>query len=143
MAKKQFENVVTNITRPQRVSSISELLDDEKSIPQTINVNPPEIEVHKNEEIVKVEDNKNYKSQPIIKQDKYKSTTVFRDGFSMPEEDYDLIGASIKKAGLLGYSISKSEVLRAGLQALSKLKDDQFLQYLQNLIKIKPGRKVG
>ena len=32
MAKKQFDNVVTNITRPsQRVSSISELLDDEKN----------------------------------------------------------------------------------------------------------------
>lgn len=144
MAKKQFDNVVTNITRPERVSSISELFDDEKNIPHLNNINHHAIEINKkkNEDLI-VEDNK---IQPIIiqeSQEKNKLATVFRDGFSMPEQDYELIGASIKKAGLLGYSINKSEVLRAGLQALSKLNDDQFLQYLQNLIKIKPGRKVG
>ena len=145
MAKKQFDNVVTNITRPERVSSISELFDDDQNIPHLNSTNPHAIEVNKkqNEDLIKIENNK---IQPIIiqeSQEKNKLTTVFRDGFSMPEQDYELIGASIKKAGLLGYSINKSEVLRAGLQALSKLKDDQFLQYLQNLIKIKPGRKVG
>lgn len=144
MAKKKFENVVSNITRSQRVTSISELLDDENITTPPANLNPEKIEDIKIKTVYKEKQEKDKlnEAQPIFAQEP-KKTTVFRDGFSMPEEDYELIGASIKKAGLLGYSISKSEVLRAGLQALSKLTEDEFLYSLQSLTKIKPGRKVG
>ena len=157
MAKKQFDNVVTNITRPsQRVSSISELLDDEKN--SDIEESPDSIQIaHKEDKanvIQPILDDKvnvvltfskkhGQDASQELKKNYPSSNMVVRDGFSMPDHDYQLIEILIKKAGLLGHSINKSEVLRAGLQILSKLNEGGFSEALQGVVKIKPGRKVG
>jgi hypothetical protein len=65
---------------------------------------------------------------------------VVRDSFTMPQTDYDLIAAIKQKALKGGLHLKKSELLRAGLQVLSKLSATQLQQAVANLEKIKTGR---
>jgi hypothetical protein len=65
---------------------------------------------------------------------------VVRDSFTMPQADYDLISEIKQKALKAGLHVKKSELLRAGLQALSKLSAAQLKQAVANLEKIKTGR---
>ena|SRR5215831_5734737 len=65
---------------------------------------------------------------------------VRRDGFTMPASDYALI-AHIQAASLqAGLSVTKSEVLRAGLQVLSQLPPAELTRVLRGLEKVKTGR---
>ena len=65
---------------------------------------------------------------------------VVRDSFTMPQIDYDLIAEIKQKALKAGIHIKKSELLRAGLQTLSKLNSAQLKQTVAKLEKIKTGR---
>ena len=65
---------------------------------------------------------------------------VVRDSFTMPQSDYDLIADIKQKALKSGLHVKKSELLRAGLQALSKLNSSQLKQAVNSLEKIKTGR---
>lgn len=65
---------------------------------------------------------------------------MVRDSFTMPRGDYELI-AQLKQRGLARQRVvKKSELLRAGLQALSALSDAQLLGRLDALAPIKTGR---
>jgi hypothetical protein len=66
---------------------------------------------------------------------------VVRDSFTMPQADYDLIAALKQKALKAGLHVKKSELLRASLQALSKLPAAQLERALSGLEKIKTGRQ--
>ncbi len=65
---------------------------------------------------------------------------VVRDSFTMPQADYGLIADIKLKALKSGLHVKKSELLRAGLQALSKLNTAQLKQAVNSLEKIKTGR---
>jgi hypothetical protein len=65
---------------------------------------------------------------------------VVRDSFTMPQIDYDLIAEIKQKALKAGLHVKKSELLRAGLQTLSKLNAAQLKQAVAKLEKIKTGR---
>lgn len=65
---------------------------------------------------------------------------VVRDSFTMPQADYDLIAVLKQKALKAGLHVKKSELLRASLQALSKLTAAQLKRALSGLEKIKTGR---
>lgn len=65
---------------------------------------------------------------------------VVRDSFTMPQADYDIIAELKQKALKTGLHVKKSELLRAGLQVLSKLSTAQLKQSISNLEKIKTGR---
>lgn len=65
---------------------------------------------------------------------------VVRDSFTMPQSEYRKI-AEIKETCLkAGLHVKKSEVLRAGLKALSEKSDAQLKQSLKSLEKIRTGR---
>lgn len=71
-------------------------------------------------------------------------TSVIRDTFSMPSDDYDRIEALRIAANKQGRSsTSKSEVVRAGLLALSSLNGPQLVEVLDRLEKLVPGRKAN
>lgn len=71
-------------------------------------------------------------------------TTVIRDTFSMPADDYDRIEVLRIAANKQGRSsTSKSEVVRAGLLALSSLDGQQLVEVLDRLEKLVPGRKAN
>jgi hypothetical protein len=65
---------------------------------------------------------------------------VIRDGFTMPAGDYALI-AQVQAASLqAGLNVTKSEVLRAGLHALSQMSPEELKLLLLALEKVKTGR---
>jgi hypothetical protein len=65
---------------------------------------------------------------------------MVRDSFTMPRGDYELI-AQLKQRSLAGQRVAKkSELLRAGLHALTALSDTQLLGRLDALAPIKTGR---
>jgi hypothetical protein len=64
---------------------------------------------------------------------------VIRDGFTMPASDYSLI-AQVQATSLqVGLSVTKSEVLRAGLHALTQLSPLELKQVFSALEKVKAG----
>ncbi len=70
-----------------------------------------------------------------------KKSPVVRDTFSMPHDDYARIGKIRTKAAKEGHISTKSEVIRAGLQALDMLKGEELVVALNRLEKVTPGRK--
>ncbi len=65
---------------------------------------------------------------------------VVRDSFTMPQSDYELIATLKQKALKAGLHVKKSELLRASLQAFSKLTVVQLKRAITGLEKIKTGR---
>ena len=65
---------------------------------------------------------------------------VVRDSFTMPQNDYDKIAELKQVCQKAGLHVKKSELLRAGLQALSKLSVMQLERAIVQLAPIKTGR---
>jgi hypothetical protein len=68
---------------------------------------------------------------------------VVRDGFSMPVSDYALIGEIQAAMLALGVSVTKSEVVRAGLHALKQLNGNELVALFGSLEKVKTGRPIS
>lgn len=79
------------------------------------------------------------KKDKKLKKDGGKAKVV-RDSFTMPKNDYDLIAELKQRCQKQDMHVKKSELLRAGLHALSKLSPAQLKHALNGLEKIKTGR---
>lgn len=69
-----------------------------------------------------------------------KKTSVIRDSFTLPQEDYELIGMLQNRCLNLATNVNKSELMRAGLHALNNLSDRALLAVVADLTKVKTGR---
>lgn len=69
-----------------------------------------------------------------------KKPKLVRDSFTFPAADYAVIGVLKQRALTAGHEIKKSELLRAGLLALSALSDAALIRALGAINKLKPGR---
>lgn len=65
---------------------------------------------------------------------------VIRDSFTIPADEYELISRIKKRCMKAGISANKSEVLRAGLAALSSISDRELARVFENLARVKTGR---
>lgn len=65
---------------------------------------------------------------------------VVRDSFTMPQSDYAKITALKQVCLKAGLHVKKSELLRAGLHALSKLGTAQLKRAIAQLEQIRTGR---
>ena len=65
---------------------------------------------------------------------------LVRDSFTMPQADFDLIGQLKSRALVFQRPAKKSELLRAGLQALAALDDAALHTALDALVPLKAGR---
>lgn len=65
---------------------------------------------------------------------------VVRDSFTMPEDDYVLIGELRSRCLSRGVNVTKAEVLRAGVQLLMALEDEALLSAMAGLKKVRTGR---
>jgi hypothetical protein len=76
----------------------------------------------------------------VIGKPGHKKEKLVRDSFTMPRVDFALIG-QLKERGM-GFKreIRKSELLRAGLQALAAMSDADLRALLDKLPKVKTGR---
>jgi len=75
-----------------------------------------------------------------VKTAKVKKPKLVRDSFTIPKDEYVVIDTLKIRAGKLGQSIKKSELLRAGVKALAAMSDIQFKAALSNVPTIKTGR---
>ncbi len=66
---------------------------------------------------------------------------VVRDGFTMPQSDYDMLKALKIQCLASGLAVKKSELLRAGVQALAAMQTEKLIEKLRALPEIKAGRK--
>ncbi|WP_052162425.1 hypothetical protein [Aquabacterium sp. NJ1] len=68
---------------------------------------------------------------------------LVRDSFTMPADDWALIAQLKERAVAFKRPAKKSELLRAGLQALAALPDAKLKAALDSLLPLKPGRPKG
>ena len=85
------------------------------------------------------EQGKSQKAEPK-KLEKQKKEKVIRDSFTMPKHEFDKIADLKKVCMTFGINIKKSELLRAGLHALSSLTPQQLKLAVSQVEKIKTGR---
>jgi hypothetical protein len=71
---------------------------------------------------------------------KEKKVKVVRDSFTLPKTELLQIGEMKKRAITLGVEVKKSELIRAGLQALAGMADTAFKKAMANVPTIKTGR---
>jgi hypothetical protein len=84
----------------------------------------------------KAEPAKSTPTKPV----KEKKVKVVRDSFTLPKTEFLQITDMKKRAMALGIEVKKSELIRAGLQALSSMADAAFKKALGNVPTIKTGR---
>lgn len=65
---------------------------------------------------------------------------VIRDSFTMPTGDYEKIAQLKARCLKIGVSMTKGEVLRAGLHALENMSEEALRKVIQSIEKIKSGR---
>jgi hypothetical protein len=84
-------------------------------------------------------------AQPVkaVKPAKVKKAKLVRDSFTIPKDEYVVIDSLKVRAGKLGQSVKKSELLRAGVKALAAMSDIQFKAALSNVPTIKTGRPTN
>lgn len=84
--------------------------------------------------------NSSKKTRPEVAHDKDKKPKLVRDSFTIPKEEYAAIEALKIRAMTLGLAIKKSELLRAGLMALTGLNDAKLRTALVAVPTLKTGR---
>lgn len=84
--------------------------------------------------------NSSKKTKPEVAHDKDKKPKLVRDSFTIPKEEYAAIEALKIRAMTMGLAIKKSELLRAGLMALTGLSDAKLKTALVAVPTLKTGR---
>lgn len=75
-----------------------------------------------------------------VKAAKDKKVKVVRDSFTLPKTELLQLNEMKKRAMALGVEVKKSELIRAGLQALASMADAGFKKAMANVPTIKTGR---
>ena len=65
---------------------------------------------------------------------------LVRDSFTIPKSEYVVLGELKHRAAGLARPVKKSELLRAGISALSRMADKAFLAALDAVPSLKTGR---
>jgi hypothetical protein len=74
------------------------------------------------------------------KADKARKPKLVRDSFTIPKNEYTVLDGLKERAARLGRPTKKSEVLRAGVQALAAMTDAAFLASVAAVPAVKTGR---
>ena len=77
------------------------------------------------------------KAEKVLKEKKPK---LVRDSFTIPKAEYTVLDELKHRAGKLGTSIKKSELIRAGIKALAAMPDVMYLDALKVVPTVKTGR---
>jgi len=79
-------------------------------------------------------------SSPIPSVNRPEVNRVIRDSFTMPADEYHQIAQLQDRCLKAGIRSNKSELIRAGLSALQAMADEDFMQIVHRLPKVKTGR---
>lgn len=67
---------------------------------------------------------------------------VIRDSFTLPSVDYQLISELRTRCLRSATNATKSEIIRAGLHALEQMPNEELLNIILKLPKVKTGRPI-
>jgi len=73
---------------------------------------------------------------------KDKKPKLVRDSFMIPKLEYLILDQLKQRSGMLGSMAKKSELIRAGIKALSEMPDASFLEAVKAVPTIKTGRPL-
>ena len=79
-------------------------------------------------------------AEAAVKPAKAHKPKLVRDSFTMPKDEYQVLDALKRRALGLEKHVRKSELLRAGVQALAAMNDRAFLKALGGVPTLKTGR---
>ncbi len=79
-------------------------------------------------------------AEAAVKPAKVHKPKLVRDSFTMPKDEYQVLDALKRRALGLEKHVRKSELLRAGIQALAAMNDRAFLKALGGVPTLKTGR---
>jgi hypothetical protein len=68
------------------------------------------------------------------------ASQVVRDTFTFPVEDLNRIAEIQERCLQSAKMVNRSEIVRAGLQALSRMTDAELVEVVNGLTKVRPGR---
>lgn len=71
---------------------------------------------------------------------KVKKPKLVRDSFTIPKDEYTALAGLKQRCAALDHPVKKSELLRAGIQALAALGDKALLAALKAVPSLKTGR---
>src|SRR5690606_38585553 len=71
---------------------------------------------------------------------KHKAAKLVRDSFTMPEDEYSVLGEVKRKCLKAGIEVKKSELLRIGVSLIRDLEPAQLKKILAGLPSLKAGR---
>lgn len=86
-------------------------------------------------------DEPHHQSQEVVQA--VQTQKVIRDSFTLPSGDYELISTIRQRCLKSAVNATKSEVIRAGLYILQSLSDEELVQAIESLEKVKTGRPAG
>jgi hypothetical protein len=75
-----------------------------------------------------------------LKAPKPKKAKMVRDSFTMPKVEYMVLDELKQRALALSQPAKKGELIRAGIKALAKMSDAEFLSAMSAVPAIKTGR---
>lgn len=81
--------------------------------------------------------------QPAAKPEKTPKMKVVRDAFTMRAEDHQLFAEIQSRCLKVGINVTKSEIVRAGLNYLAELDVSDLKKIVMGIPKIKSGRPVA
>ena len=79
-------------------------------------------------------------SAPVAAKPKHK---LVRDSFTIPKSEYAVLEALKVRAANLARPVKKSELLRAGINALNAMSDKAFLAAMNGVPSLKTGRPAA
>lgn len=79
-------------------------------------------------------------SNPVVAEGKVKKPKLVRDSFTMPEEEYAVLGQVKKNCLKAGIEVKKSQLLRIGLALLNKADSASLKKMIAELPPLKAGR---
>ena len=79
-------------------------------------------------------------AEVVAKADKVHKPKLVRDSFTIPKDEYQVLDALKSRALGLEVHVRKSELLRAGIQALNAMTDRALLKAIGAVPTLKTGR---
>ncbi len=83
---------------------------------------------------------KTVKAKTVAKTVKPRKPKLVRDSFTIPKDEYTALAELKQRCAKLAQPSKKSELLRAGIQALAAMSDKSLLAALKAVPSIKTGR---
>ena len=134
------KQTTASVSRPASKTPAPKRTDTAQKVTPTKTTAPASVKSTSKASIKPVKPAVSAPAAPKAKPAKEKKVKVVRDSFTIPKSEFTQIADMKKRALALGVDIKKSELIRAGLQAIYAMSDASFKKALSAVPALKTGR---